>query len=581
MTATLSQRLWACTAHESQACLFHAFILGIGTGDLPIESFQNFLLQDAFYLHGFLQSFAHAITKASSPADTITLVSLMQGVNDELKLHASYMQSWGIDLTVVETTVPTAATRAYVDFLLSTAKTSPTVAEILAAMVPCARLYAFLGQNLQAAIRSFTSSDGHSNRYAKWIDTYASPDFEASAATIEQLLDTTAARDGISEARLLPLYTRAMHLEFNFFEAYFPLHRLSTIIHPMSISTPDNELIVTTAPAGPAFTGSTLAFALAQRQSTSVLMSPKRLTLDSTITPSQRSALEAMCQWSQPSSTSGTVDSAVASAVLRLNVPRVLCIAGSDSGGGAGIQADMKACTAQGVFSTSALTAITVQDTKGVHGIHNVPLDTLSAQINCVLDDIGTTVIKTGMLASADIIRCVVDAVAHRNLPLVVDPVMVSTSGHRLLQSEAHRSLVTDLFPIALLITPNLPEASVLLDGRVIASVTDMQQAAVDLMALGRSKFVLVKGGHLESDTVVDVLYDGESFDLFSSPRVHTTNTHGTGCTLAAAIAANYAKVADLKLAVRLAIRYVQSILHGSRDIKIGHGDNGPMLHWL
>ncbi|RHX96844.1 hypothetical protein DYB25_004166 [Aphanomyces astaci] len=138
------------------------------------------------------------------------------------------------------------------------------------------------------------------------------------------------------------------------------------------------------------------------------------------------------------------------------------------------------------------------------------------------------------MLASADIIRCVVDAVAHRNLPLVVDPVMYFIPfRHRLLQSEAHRSLVTDLFPIALLITPNLPEASVLLDGRVIASVTDMQQAAVDLMALGRSKFVLVKGGHLESDTVVDVLYDGESFDLFSSPRVHTTNTHA-GATLVA-----------------------------------------------
>ncbi|RHY78985.1 hypothetical protein DYB31_007595 [Aphanomyces astaci] len=138
------------------------------------------------------------------------------------------------------------------------------------------------------------------------------------------------------------------------------------------------------------------------------------------------------------------------------------------------------------------------------------------------------------MLASADIIRCVVDAVAHRNLPLVVDPVMYFIPfRHRLLQSEAHRSLVTDLFPIALLITPNLPEASVLLDGRVIASVADMQQAAVDLMALGRSKFVLVKGGHLESDTVVDVLYDGESFDLFSSPRVHTTNTHA-GATLVA-----------------------------------------------
>ncbi|RHY22523.1 hypothetical protein DYB32_009476 [Aphanomyces invadans] len=127
------------------------------------------------------------------------------------------------------------------------------------------------------------------------------------------------------------------------------------------------------------------------------------------------------------------------------------------------------------------------------------------------------------MLASADIIRCVVDAISHRNIPLVVDPVMVSTSGHRLLEFEAHRSLVTNLFPLALIITPNLPEASML-----ISTVDDMKQAAVDLMALGSSKYVLIKGGHLESETVVDVLFDGESFELFSSPRVHTSNTHGS-----------------------------------------------------
>ncbi|KAF0701178.1 Aste57867_8329 [Aphanomyces stellatus] len=595
MTPLLTDRLWASASKERYACLYHAFVLGIGTGELPMDAFQTFLLQDAFFLHGFLQAFAHAVTKASSPSDTMILVSLMQGVNDELKLHASYMQSWGIDAYVVEDTTPTAATRAYVDFLLHTAKSSSSVSEILAAMVPCARLYAFLGQHLHAAAPAPSSQ-----RFAKWIETYASTEFEASAVAIEALLNVTAAREHMPDARLSALYLRAMQLELDFFDAYFPMDRMPEILRtmllplvhfthvlhaagPIKASANDGSasvaLVVEDFDAVSNATSSSSVLAFVLHQIKSAPHDTTSSSLFEVVDDAERAAVVAACRASQRSTTEASMD---VSTKMTVNVvPRVLCIAGSDSGGGAGIQADMKACMAQGVFSTSAITAITVQDTRGVHGIHGIPIETLQGQIDCVLDDIGADVIKTGMLATPDIIRCVVRATQARGIPLVVDPVMVSTSGHRLLEEEAHRCLVDDLFPLALIITPNLPEASVLLQGREIHTVDDMKQAALDLHHLGRSTYVLVKGGHLSASVVVDVLYDGHSWVLFESPRIDTPNTHGTGCTLAASIAANYAKIGDMVVAVRLAIRYVQSILRASQEAKIGHGHNGPMLHWL
>ncbi|CAK4512260.1 unnamed protein product [Aphanomyces euteiches] len=188
---------------------------------------------------------------------------------------------------------------------------------------------------------------------------------------------------------------------------------------------------------------------------------------------------------------------------------------------------------------------------------------------------------QTGMLASKEIVECVVRATRNRHIPLVVDPVMVSTSGHRLLQDDALECLVQQLFPLALVITPNIPEASVLLDGRSIASVEDMKIAAADLHKMSHSQYVLVKGGHLDAENVVDVLFDGTTWQLFESPRIFTPNTHGTGCTLASSIAAIYAKVSDVPLAVGQAIRYVHSILHRSQHVQIGQGHHGPMLHWL
>lgn len=265
------------------------------------------------------------------------------------------------------------------------------------------------------------------------------------------------------------------------------------------------------------------------------------------------------------------------------SVPRVLTIAGSDSGGGAGIQADMKACTNLGVFSTTAITAVTVQNTRGVHGIHAIPVNEISDQITCVLNDIGTDVVKTGMLFNEEIIDMVARILGEHQLPLVVDPVMVSTSGHRLLKEAAHASMVKNLFPLATIITPNIPETSALLHDRVIESVDEMKQAARDLAVFGPS-FVLVKGGHLtnpQNGLVHDVLLDvqRDEFHVITNPKLSTRNTHGTGCTLAAAIAAQFAKTRDMVVAVKTAVAYLHGILVDSQELAIGGGDSGPMLH--
>ncbi|EQC36601.1 hypothetical protein SDRG_06043, partial [Saprolegnia diclina VS20] len=571
----LSRRLWADASPTRFRCVYHPFLLGVASGALPLTSFQEFLKQDAFYLHGFLQAFAVAVAKADSPADAIALVKLMQGVNEELELHTSFMESWGVPPHVVDATSATPATRAYVDFLRATAKAATSVAEILAAMVPCARLYAALGQALAGARTHLTATPGV-NTYAKWIETYATAEFEASANVMEALLDTIATRDEVDERRLFALYDRAMQLERSFFDAYFPVANAREMLRPTVLQCDATTLVLAspTSSIEPLPSASLLAAVL-----TRILDGASLQVTATDVGADERDA----CTELLVLSTSVASDDAAPIHAPAARVPSVLCIAGSDSGGGAGIQADVKACTALGVFSTSAVTAITVQNTHGVLSIHAVPIATLRAQIRCVLEDIGADVIKTGMLASAAIVQCVVDAVKEFDaIPLIVDPVMVSTSGHTLLEADAHASIVKELFPLAMLITPNIPEASFLLDGRSISTVDDMKVAAADLQRLGRSRYVLVKGGHLDDPAkVVDVLYDGTECFCFESPRITTTNTHGTGCTLASAIAAHYAKVPDIKSAVLHAIRYVHAILVSSQDCRLGHGPQGPMLHWL
>ena len=254
-----------------------------------------------------------------------------------------------------------------------------------------------------------------------------------------------------------------------------------------------------------------------------------------------------------------------------------LTIAGSDSGGGAGIQADIKAMQAQGVFAASVVTAVTAQNTQAVTAAYDLPTDLIAAQIDAVWDDIRVDAVKTGMLSSTAIIEVVAEkATSLAMRPLVVDPVMISKSGYALLQEEAIDALRQALLPLATLITPNAHEAAHL-TGRELRAVDDAKHAAEALLALG-PKAVLVKGGHLDGeDDAVDVLLDDAGFHLLRVPRIDTPHTHGTGCTYASAIAANLAKGHALRPAVERAKRYVtDAIRHG---LAIGHG-HGPTHHF-
>ena len=258
-----------------------------------------------------------------------------------------------------------------------------------------------------------------------------------------------------------------------------------------------------------------------------------------------------------------------------------MTIAGSDSGGGAGIQADLKTFQALGVYGASTLTAITAQNTLGVRAVHEVPVSVIADQIDAVVEDIGVDATKTGMLSSAEIIATVADRVRHWDLHtrLVVDPVMVAKSGDRLLREDAVEALRRDLLPLAAVVTPNLPEAEVLVSGRV-QSEAEIREAAQAIVALG-PRAVVIKGGHRAGDAnkAEDVLFDGREFYVFGAERVDTPNTHGTGCTFSAAIAAHLALGADVVEAVRLAKVYLTQAIRRSTRLGGGHG---PVAHdWL
>ncbi|PXF41388.1 Hydroxymethylpyrimidine/phosphomethylpyrimidine kinase [Gracilariopsis chorda] len=269
--------------------------------------------------------------------------------------------------------------------------------------------------------------------------------------------------------------------------------------------------------------------------------------------------------------------------------PCVVTVAGSDSGGGAGIQADLKTFTALNVYGASVVTALTAQNTKGVQDIHIPPISFIEQQMESVLSDIKIAALKTGMLPSPAIIRSVAQSVRRYEIPfVVVDPVLVATSGDSLVRDDTRNALIANLFPIATVITPNLPEAEKLTEMR-IESPSDVRRACETLIGMGCNA-VLLKGGHtfesyLEDDSLderidasvaSDILYDGKSFEVFSRPRVDTKNTHGTGCTLSAAITAFLAQGKNMRDAVAEAKTFV---FRGIQDgIDVGQG-NGPLNH--
>jgi hydroxymethylpyrimidine/phosphomethylpyrimidine kinase len=259
-----------------------------------------------------------------------------------------------------------------------------------------------------------------------------------------------------------------------------------------------------------------------------------------------------------------------------MKLPVALTIAGSDSGGGAGIQADLKTFAALGVHGTSVITAITAQNTVTVTDIFELPIEIIAAQIQAIVSDLDVRAAKTGMLASSQIIDAVAVAITmHRITNLVVDPVMVAKGGAKLLRDDAIDSLRKRLIPLATVITPNLPEAEVIL-GRRVQTLAERRDAARDLVALG-VRAAVVKGGHAEGD-VTDVYWDGTDMVELTGTRVPTTNTHGSGCVFSAAIAAGLAKGLEPLAAVRAAKEFIEGAIEHSLEIGHGHGPVNPMF---
>ena len=261
--------------------------------------------------------------------------------------------------------------------------------------------------------------------------------------------------------------------------------------------------------------------------------------------------------------------------MTQTNAPRAMTIAGSDSGGGAGIQADLKTFAALGVFGTSAITTITAQNTLGVTDVLETPVPLIQAQIDAIMSDIGADAVKTGMLSSTDIIRAVAERLEFYDLSVVViDPVMVASTGAPLLREEAVDAMRDVLTPMATVLTPNTREARVL-TGMDVNTVDDARAAARVLVEELGARNALVKGGHVEGPAT-DVLYDGSDFTTFTAERIDTVNTHGTGCTLGSAIAAGLARGMDVPTAVGQAKDYVTAAMRASFSVGQGHG---PLNH--
>ena len=260
---------------------------------------------------------------------------------------------------------------------------------------------------------------------------------------------------------------------------------------------------------------------------------------------------------------------------------RVLTIAGSDSGGGAGIQADIKAISAMGCFATTAITAITAQNTQGITAVHPIPIEMIEGQIDAVLSDIGTDTIKIGMLHSAEVVSVVADKIEQYKIKnVVLDPVMVSTSGHRLIEEQAVEVLKLRLVPMARVITPNIPEAEILAGVKITSEAQFAEVAR--MLSNGGKNSVLLKAGHLSEDILTDYLYNAEddTFTTLPSARVDTKNTHGTGCTLSSALAAALARGFSLTEAAKMAKHYIEQAIISGAEYTIGNGFGAVDHFW-
>lgn len=261
-----------------------------------------------------------------------------------------------------------------------------------------------------------------------------------------------------------------------------------------------------------------------------------------------------------------------------ISIYNALTIAGSDSGGGAGIQADLKAFSALGVYGASVITALTAQNTLEVRGVFPITPEFIQLQLAAVFDDIHISAVKTGMLGDSAVVATVADFLKKQNAQLVVDPVMISKSGNALLQPEAVQTLITELLPLATLVTPNLPEASAMLNQTEPQDIEGMKEVAAGVYSLG-VKNVLLKGGHLIGEECPDIFFDGNEFTEYHSARVDTQNTHGTGCTLASAITAYLAQGETVKGAVARAKSFITHAIEHADELNVGAG-HGPVNHF-
>ncbi len=257
----------------------------------------------------------------------------------------------------------------------------------------------------------------------------------------------------------------------------------------------------------------------------------------------------------------------------------MLTIAGWDGSGGAGIQADIKTISALGCYATSALTALPVQNTMGVRSIYPIPTEALKEQIIAVLDDIYPDAIKIGMVHTSELAKAIASILKdHPRIPVVFDPVMVATSGHRLIEEETIKTIIEELFPIAAVITPNMDEASILA-GMEVKTIEHMYEAGKKILGLG-CRSVLVKGGHLDGDLITSIYFENaETAHQYKFEKYRTNNTHGSGCTLSSAIASFIARGESFESAVNKAQQYVQGAIHAGKDLRIGKG-NGPLNHF-
>ncbi|KAF4676645.1 hypothetical protein FOL47_005798 [Perkinsus chesapeaki] len=467
----LSEKLWTANQDLAMKSLHHPFVQGLGDGTLDPVAFKTYMEQDSLYLNGYLRGLSYCVAKSNINATGTELLTLLDGVKDELEsCHQHYVDN-------PEASGPEAACKKYVDFLLDIGRSDRGPAVMVAAVIPCARLYAWLGRELT---KGRVIPEEHPFR--RWLQSYSDKPINTSAMTLETLLDKQVEECEYSE--VAQAYRRAMELEYDFFDSF----------------------------------GGHLG----------------------------RSSDEVV------------------------TVPTVLVISGSDSGGGAGHQADLKTLEALGVYSTSALTSITAQNSKGVQKIQTIDKGMLGDQIDSVISDYKVNVVKLGLVPTAGQLGIIADKL--NGLPMVVDPVLVATSGDDLVAAKNADDVLAmykeRIFPLATIITPNLPEAQKLLGRKEITGVYEARAAAEALAQYG-SKFVLVKGGHdkAEPDTCRDVLYDREhdQFYEFNNKRISTNNTHGTGCTLASAISGFMARGFPVPDAVQHAIKYLhEAILRSS-----------------